>query len=751
MTVKSSLKNKNCLVEPKGNANVQHSKLNANSKLLCVKCNGCMLSDNHDLCVLDFINDVNARNACPLTRITTTTEVPLRKPTALKSDTPKPLVTLVYSRKPKKTKTNVLVSKSKINKSISANTKEPSKSWGSIVFDVPSFSLDECRSSKLFTGTIKFGNDHVGKILGYGEYQIGNVMILKVYYVEGLGHNLFFVGKFCDSNLEVAFRQHTCFIRNLEGVDLLTGSQGNNLYTLSLGDMMVSSPTSRHGFVRGLLKLRFENDHLCSAYAMGKSKKKPHKPKFEDTNQEKLYLLHMDLCGPMYIASVNGKNKSWRSIVFDVPSFSLDECRSSKLFTGTVKFRNDHVEKILGYGEYQIGNVMILRVYYVEGLGHNLFFVGKFCDSNLEVAFRQHTCFIRNLEGVDLLIGSQGNNLYTLSLGDMMASSPTSRHGFVRGLLKLRFEKDHLCSAYAMGKSKKKPHKPKSEDTNQEKLYLLHMDLCGPMYIASVNGKKTGNGTEFVNQTLREYYEKVGISHETSVARSPHNSGPALHEMTPVTISLGPVLNPPHSTPFVPPLRTDWDLLFQSLFDELLTPPPSIDHPVLEVLALIAEVVAPEPAASTGLPSSTIVDQDAPSPNVAYTNNDPFFGIQILENDSKESSSSDVIPTVVHTAAPYSKHVTKWTKDHPLDNIINELERHVSTRLQLHKQALFYYYDAFLTSVEPKNYEDALTQACWIEAIDPVDTPMVEKSKLDEDTQRKAVDPTYYRGMVGTL
>ncbi|GKA13214.1 hypothetical protein Tco_0692860 [Tanacetum coccineum] len=145
----------------------QHSKLNANSEPLCVKCNGCMLSDNHDLCVLDFINDVNARtksksvkksskrkvwkltgkvftnigytwrptgqtftivgNECLLTRITITAEVPLRKPTALESDTPKPVVTLVYSRKPKKSKTNVPVSKPKNIKSLSANKKEPSK------------------------------------------------------------------------------------------------------------------------------------------------------------------------------------------------------------------------------------------------------------------------------------------------------------------------------------------------------------------------------------------------------------------------------------------------------------------------------------------------------------------------------------------------------------------------------------------------------------------------------------------------
>ncbi|GKC87605.1 retrovirus-related pol polyprotein from transposon TNT 1-94 [Tanacetum coccineum] len=200
-------------------------------------------------------------------------------------------------------------------------------------------------------------------------------------------------------------------------------------------------------------------------------------------------------------------------------------------FLGTVKFRNDHVAKILGYGDYQIGNVTISRVYYVEGLGHNLFFVGQFCDSNLEVAFRQHTCFIRNLEGVDLLTGSRGNNLYTMSLGDMMASSPIcllskasntkswlwhrrlshlifgainhlARHGLDRCLLELKFEKDHMCSACAMGKSKKKPHKPKSKDTNQEKLYLLHMDLCGPMRVASVNGKK------YILVIVDDYYSR---------------------------------------------------------------------------------------------------------------------------------------------------------------------------------------------------------------------------------------------------
>nr|GEU57064.1 hypothetical protein [Tanacetum cinerariifolium] len=153
-------------------------------------------------------------NACPLTRITTTAKGPIRKPVALESNTPKPVVTLVYSRKPKASRNNVPVSKFRHNKLLSANKKEPNKSWRSTVSNVPSFSIDKCR--------------------------LGMITISRVYFVDGLGHNLFSVGQFCDSVLEVAFCQHTCFIPNLEGVNLLSRSRGNNLYTLSLGDMMAS-------------------------------------------------------------------------------------------------------------------------------------------------------------------------------------------------------------------------------------------------------------------------------------------------------------------------------------------------------------------------------------------------------------------------------------------------------------------------------------------------------------------------------
>ncbi|GKA07741.1 retrovirus-related pol polyprotein from transposon TNT 1-94, partial [Tanacetum coccineum] len=148
----------------------------------------------------------------------------------------------------------------------------------------------------------------------------------------------------------------------------------------------------------------------------------------------------------------------------------------------------------------------------MEGLGHNLFSVGKFCDSDLEVAFRKRTCFVRDINGADILKGSRGTSLYTISIDEMMKSSlicllskaskskswlwhrrlnhlnfstinDLARKDLVRGLPRLKFEKDHLCSACQLGKSKKFSHRLKSKNTNMEVLHTLHMDLCGPMRV----------------------------------------------------------------------------------------------------------------------------------------------------------------------------------------------------------------------------------------------------------------------------
>ncbi|GKE30092.1 retrovirus-related pol polyprotein from transposon TNT 1-94 [Tanacetum coccineum] len=142
----------------------------------------------------------------------------------------------------------------------------------------------------------------------------------------------------------------------------------------------------------------------------------------------------------------------------------------------------------MGYGDYVIGDSVISRVYYVEGLGHNLFFVGQFCDSDMEVAFRKHSCYVRDTDGVDLIKCSRGSNLYTISVEDMMKSCRIyllSKSSKNKSWLRHR-RLNHLN----FGKSKKHTHKPKTENTNLEVLNTLHMDLYGPMHMQTINGKK---------------------------------------------------------------------------------------------------------------------------------------------------------------------------------------------------------------------------------------------------------------------
>nr|GFC32021.1 hypothetical protein [Tanacetum cinerariifolium] len=177
-------------------------------------------------------------------------------------------------------------------------------------------------------------------------------------------------------------------------------------------------------------------------------------------------------------------------------------------------------------------------------------------------------------------------------------------------------------------------------------------------------------------------------------------SGPALQEMIPGIISSGLVQKSSSSTSYVPPSRNDWDLLFQPLFDELLNPPPSVDNQAAEVISLIAEVIPQVNDDSTGSPSSTTVDQDAPSPSksltpteiqspvilqdvgndnldieVAHIGNDPLPGVPITEVASGQSSSMASSQTNVQPNHPMTYPNSKWTKDHPLNYIIGPLSR----------------------------------------------------------------------------
>nr|GEV86004.1 hypothetical protein [Tanacetum cinerariifolium] len=333
------------------------------------------------------------------------------------------------------------------------------------------------------------------------------------------------------------------------------------------------------------------------------------------------------------------------------PVVTLVYSQKSKEAKKKVPVSNSKINKslIMGYGDYKIGNVTISRVYFVEGLGHNLFSVGQFCDSELEVAFRQHTCFIRILDGIDLLTGSLGNNLYTLSLRDMMASSlicllskasKTKSWLWHRRLSHLNFgEINHLArQGLVQGKLQ-----PKAD--------------IG-IFIGYAPTKKA---FRIYNRRTRRIVETIHVDFDelTTMASEQSSSGNALNEMTPATIIQ---------------------------------------------------------AESTDSPFSTSVDQDAPSPNKSQTTLETQSSV-IPQDVEEDIHDIEVAHIGNDSLFGIPQQNSKWTKDHLLDNIIGQLSRPVSTRFQLHEEALFCYYDAFLTSVEPNTYKDALTQSWWIEAM----------------------------------
>ncbi|GJV05155.1 retrovirus-related pol polyprotein from transposon TNT 1-94 [Tanacetum coccineum] len=158
-----------------------------------------------------------------------------------------------------------------------------------------------------------------------------------------------------------------------------------------------------------------------------------------------------------------------------------------KKFIGTVIFRNDHFGAIMGYGDYVIGDSVISRVYYVEGLGHDLFsvLVALYTISIEDMMKSSPICLLsKSSKHKSWLWHRWLNHLIFGTINDL------ARKDLVSGLPRLKYEKDHLCSAFQLGKSKKYTHKPKYENTIMEVLHTLHMDLCGPMRVQSINGKR---------------------------------------------------------------------------------------------------------------------------------------------------------------------------------------------------------------------------------------------------------------------
>nr|GEY31407.1 retrovirus-related Pol polyprotein from transposon TNT 1-94 [Tanacetum cinerariifolium] len=244
--------------------NVKLATQNVKSKVVCAMCKQCLISINHDVYLLNYVNDMNSHG--------------------------------------KKQKANVLINENQKKQKL--KVKKPKK-----VGSIERLASPKPSKPRSF---------------------------LRVYFVEGLEHNLFSVGQFCDSDLEVVFRRNACFVKNLEGVDLLSGYRTTNLYNINLHEMASASPIclmarasstkswlwhqrlshlnfdtindlAKNDLVTGLLKFKYHKEHLCPSCEQGKSKRASHPPKLVPNPRQMLHLLHMDLCGPMRIASINRK------------------------------------------------------------------------------------------------------------------------------------------------------------------------------------------------------------------------------------------------------------------------------------------------------------------------------------------------------------------------------------------------------------------------------------------------------------
>nr|GEX03847.1 ribonuclease H-like domain-containing protein [Tanacetum cinerariifolium] len=470
-------------------------------------------------------------------------------------------------------------------------------------------------------------------------------------------------------------------------------------------------------------------------------------------------------------------------------------------FLGTVRFGNNNFAVIAGYRDVVIGSLSIKKVYSVEGLGHNLFSVRQFCDKGLEVAFRKSTCFVRNEDGVDLLTGDRSSNLYTIALNEVASNSSTCllakasssqswlwhqrlshlnfatinnlvKNNLVQGLPKMKFEKDHLCSACEQGKIHRKHHKSKTAFASNKPHYLLHMDLCGLMRVKSINGKRYVlvvvddysrytwviflHSKDEASDVMISFIKKTQVNlqlHELIMVRSLRTKL-LLSSLMSLEFSLsnlnetGKSLNPSISQTS----KKDLEDLFQKFYDEYFDSLKIMKSSTTNVLTSNVEIPShkeevfhessesfQEESSSSSLNDD--VHQSSKEVEVPLSNTQSISN-NMIPNVDEESTSHNVFnerledayfdastsfhdSSNVHTFYQPYPHEKKWTKDHSLHKIIGDPKSSVRTRGQLANSCLF---SCLLSSIEHANVAEALRDANWVSAM---------QEELDQFTRLK--------------
>ncbi|GJT22577.1 integrase, catalytic region, zinc finger, CCHC-type containing protein [Tanacetum coccineum] len=354
-----------------------------------------------------------------------------------------------------------------------------------------------------------------------------------------------------------------------------------------------------------------------------------------------------------------------------------------------------------------------------KGLGHNPFSVGQFCDGDLEVAFRSKTNYVRNLEGDDLLTGDHESNFYTISISDMAASSPVcimskanstkswlwhrrlshlnfgtindlTKHDLVDGIQKIKYGKDHLCSACEQGKRKKASHPPKLVPSNHFKLELLHMDLYGPMRVASIN---INRWFQIYNRRTKKIMETIHVKFDELIAMaSKHDNLEPIFQR---------FINDDSSTESMNiPSKEDLDNLFGPIYKVYFEKRSS----VTSINSAAQQVLNHEDSPSTSL--NVVEEHEAPpivttfeeqtSPislneadefnkkgSADFDGNTVFVPYDAPNFEEAESFTTALDPSNMHEFHQVQPSTHIWTKARPLEQVISNLSKPVMTRQRL--------------------------------------------------------------------
>ncbi|KAJ9539963.1 hypothetical protein OSB04_026469 [Centaurea solstitialis] len=622
-----------------------------------------------------------------------------------------------------------------------------------------------------FGGSVQFGNEQYAPILGYGDVIQDKVTIKKVSLVEGLGHNLFSIGQFCDKDLEVGFKKRRCVVKNESGKELLVGTRRRRLYKIDLRDVkaknalcLMSKASNLQSMLwhrrlshlnfKGLNKLvignlaigipdlKYIQKHLCTACELGKMKRASHKSKLEHGTEKPLQLIHMDLCGPMRVQSINGK-KYVLVMVDDYSRYTWVRFLRSK----------DAAPEIIISVLKEVQVNLQLPVQKIRS-DHGTEFKNKVLDGYLESVGIKHTFSTVRTPQQNGVVERRNRTLVEAAR-TMLAYSKlplflwaeavdTACYTQNRSIVNNRFGKTpyelinncvpnikHFrvfgCRCFVLND---REDRDKLQVKSDEAIFIGYSKNS---IAYRVYNKRTKTVIEIMNVKFDPYAE---------MASDHDSSEPGLTRVLAVNF-----VNPDHVTQSKQSDGaststnniSDLDLLFENFYNEYFgsSSSNSATTNISSSIPRDISVTIPEPVSLSG-PSTSNISEDTSSVESPQVNTSI---VPIHENKSLFKFNPRLIvfqfkrqilvqmkilylqfqfewnPILMIILKIYNlplPHTTKWTRDHPLHQIIGDPNAPVQTRSATANECLF---AAFLSNVEPLKVSDALADPDWFMAM----------------------------------